>query len=234
MKLTWYGHSAFRIDTDKASILIDPFLSGNSQVSEEAKAKATEGLTHICLTHGHGDHVGDCIEIAKQSDVTVIANADLATWLGKRGVKKLDVGNTGGTVHHEGFSMTWVQAFHSSAEVDENGVAHSLGMPNGLVFHIDGEKTVYHMGDTDIFGDMALIEELHQPQIGIVPVGDRFTMGGAVAGLACQRFFNFETAIPCHYGTFGLLEQTPDQFVEAMDPSKTKVDVMEIGETKEF
>ncbi|MFD0918036.1 metal-dependent hydrolase [Pseudahrensia aquimaris] len=230
MKITWYGHSAFRIETQEARILIDPFFSGNPVFPEDKRAEAINGLTHICLTHGHGDHVGDTIAIAQQTDATVIANADLASWLGKRGAEKLDVGNTGGTVHHDGFSMTWVQAFHSSAHVDEDGIAHDLGLPNGLVFHFADGKSLYHMGDTDIFGDMALIEELHKPQIGIVPVGDRFTMGGAVAALACQRFFNFDTAIPCHYGTFPLIDATPDTFVQGMKGHKTAVKVATIGE----
>ena len=217
MKLTFLGHSAFRVETEETRILIDPFLTGNPKFDEAGRAAALDGLTHIALTHGHADHVGDTIDIAKQTGATVIANADLATWLSKKGVGNVDPGNTGGTVHHTGFSMTWVQAFHSSASQDEDGVSHDLGLPNGLVFHFEDGPTLYHMGDTDIFGDMALIEELHRPDIGIVPIGDRFTMGGAVAGLACKRFFNFKTIIPCHFGTFPIIDQTADAFVEAMD-----------------
>ncbi len=219
MKLTFLGHAAFHIETEQARILIDPFLTGNPKFDESGREAALDGLTHIALTHGHADHVGDTIDIAKTTGATVIANADLATWLAKKGVEKVDPGNTGGTVHHTGFSMTWVQAFHSSATQDENGVSHDLGLPNGLVFHFADGPTVYHMGDTDIFGDMALIEELHKPEIGIVPTGDRFTMGGAVAALACKRYFNFKTIIPCHYGTFPIIDKNADAFVEAMEGS---------------
>ena len=229
MKLTWYGHSAFRIETQEARILIDPFFTGNPGFKKAMRKGAVEGLTHIALTHGHDDHVGDTVAIARDTGATVIANADLASWLGFRGVEKLDMGNTGGTVNHPGFSLTWVQAFHSSASVDAVGTAHSLGAANGLVFHFDKDETLYHMGDTDIFGDMALIEELHQPKIGIVPVGDRFTMGGAVAALACQRYFNFDTVIPSHFGTFGLLEQNCDKFVQGMSGSRAAVNEMQIG-----
>ncbi|MDA4831527.1 metal-dependent hydrolase, partial [Enterobacter hormaechei] len=108
----------------------------------------------------------------------------------------------GGTVSHNGFTVTYVNALHSSAQITEDGVSHSLGSANGVVLHFDNEPTLYHMGDTDIFSDMALVNELHQPEIGIVPIGDRFTMGGAVAALATQRYFKFARAIPCHYGSF--------------------------------
>ena len=87
------------------------------------------------------------------------------------------------------------------------------------MLHFPDDKTLYHMGDTDIFSDMALINELHEPKIGIVPIGDRFTMGGAVAALACRRFFKFETVIPCHYASFPMLDQTPDKFVAGMEGS---------------
>jgi L-ascorbate metabolism protein UlaG (beta-lactamase superfamily) len=113
----------------------------------------------------------------------------------------------------------------------EDGVSHSLGNSNGLVLHFDDEPSVFHMGDTDIFSDMALINELHQPDIGIVPIGDRFTMGGAVAALACQRFFNFKVAIPCHYGTFGLIDATPEKFVTGMEGGKAKVETPGFGDT---
>ena len=97
-----------------------------------------------------------------------------------------------------------------------------LGNPLGLVLHFPDDKTLYHMGDTDIFSDMALINELHEPKIGIVPIGDRFTMGGAVAALACRRFFKFETVVPCHFGTFPILDQTADKFVAGMDGSASR------------
>ena len=112
------------------------------------------------------------------------------------GVKALEMGNTGGTIHLDGLSTTFVNALHSSAQITEDGVSHSLGNANGLVLHFEDEPTLYHMGDTDIFSDMALINELHQPEIGLVPIGDRFTMGGAVAALACQRFFKFAHGHP--------------------------------------
>ncbi|KSV93883.1 metal-dependent hydrolase [Sinorhizobium sp. GL28] len=229
MKIKWLGHAAFHIETAKSKILIDPFFTGNPAFRDEDRRDATAGLTHILLTHGHGDHVGDTIAIAKETGATVVANADLATWLGRHGVKALEMGNTGGTINLGAFSTTFVNALHSSAQLTEDGVSHSLGNANGLVLHFEDEPTLYHMGDTDIFSDMALINELHQPEIGIVPIGDRFTMGGAVAALACQRFFKFSTAIPCHYGSFPIIDQTPATFVAGMESASTKVETPYVG-----
>ncbi|GAA3074491.1 metal-dependent hydrolase [Rhizobium viscosum] len=234
MKITWLGHSAFRIETKAAKILIDPFLTYNSSFAGQDIKDVTKGITHILLTHGHGDHVGDTVAIARETGAVVLANADLASWLGTKGVEKLEMGNTGGTVSLGGFTATFTNALHSSAQTTEDGVSHSLGSANGLMLHFDDEPSLFHMGDTDIFSDMALINELHQPDIGIVPIGDRFTMGGAVAALACQRYFNFKTAIPCHYGTFPIIDQTPEKFIAGMEASKTQVKAPKPGESLSF
>ena len=223
MKITWLGHAAFRLDLAKASILIDPFFTGNPGFAGLDAKDATSGVTHILLTHGHGDHVGDTVQLAKETGATVLANADLAAWLGSKGVEKLEMGNTGGTIGFDGFSVTFTNALHSSAQITEDGVSHALGNANGLMIHVEGDASILHMGDTDIFSDMKLIQELHQPDIGLVPIGDRFTMGGAVAALACQRFFDFKTAIPCHYGSFPIIDQTPEKFVLGMEGTRTKV-----------
>lgn len=233
MKITWLGHSAFRLDTAKASILMDPFLTDNPGFAGLDLKDATAGVTHILLTHGHGDHVGDTVRLANETGATVLANADLAAWLGSKGVSKIEMGNTGGTVAFDGFTVTFTNALHSSAQITEDGVSHALGNANGLMLHIDDEPSLLHMGDTDIFSDMKLINELHRPDIGLVPIGDRFTMGGAVAALACQRFFEFQTAIPCHYGSFPIIDHTPEKFVAGMEGTKTKVETPKPGHSLE-
>ena len=232
MKITWYGHSAFRIDSGKAKILIDPFLSGTPW-REGGWEGPAEGVTHVLLTHGHNDHVGDTLAILKKTGAQLVANFEICMWLVGQGAdgNRINPGNTGGTVDCGGFTTTFVQALHSSSFGGDKGTNTYLGNPLGLVLHFPDDKTVYHMGDTDIFSDMALINELHEPRIGIVPIGDRFTMGGAVAALACRRFFQFETAIPCHFGTFPMLDATAEKFETGMAGSGVKVALPRIGET---
>lgn len=235
MKLTWYGHSTFGVETDDAKILIDPFLSGNPSWDGGWEGPA-EGVTHVLLTHGHSDHVGDTVDILKKTGAMLVANFELCMYLVGKGVdqQKINPGNHGGTVDCGAFTTTFVNALHSSSIAGDDGSNIYLGNPLGLVLHFANDKTLYHMGDTDIFSDMALINELHQPQIGIVPVGDRFTMGGAVAALACRRFFKFETVIPCHFGTFPIIDQNADKFVEGLEGSGTAVKTPAVGESFEL
>src|SRR5690606_9762083 len=175
MKITWFGHSCFRIETGSSVLLIDPFLKGNPTFEKSGIAweNAVDGVTHIALTHGHDDHIGDSGEICKRNGTTLFANYELALHVASKGAEKLQPMNTGGTVAVDDFELTLVDALHSSSS---NGVY--LGNPNGIVVTAKEGKTLYHMGDTEMFGGMGLIAEFHKPDIGIVPIGDRFTMGG--------------------------------------------------------
>lgn len=228
MKITWFGHSAFRLELGDAVVLIDPFLTGNPAF-EGDPAEAAKGVTHVLVTHAHGDHVGDTLAIAEESGAKVVTNYDLCMYLATQGLQAFDPMNTGGTVDQGGFTVTMVRADHSAGLV-EQGVAFPLGPAAGLVVKAPGEPTVYHMGDTDIFSDMALIAELHQPDVVLVPVGDRFTMGARTAALAMRRFFpKAKAAIPCHYGSFPIIDQTADAFVAAMEGADTQVIVPHKG-----
>ncbi len=227
MQVTWYGHSAFRLDFAGKAVLIDPFFTGNPAFTSD-RNQAIRGVTHIVLTHGHSDHVGDTLDIAKTTGAPVITNYDLCMWLAAQGLEKFDPMNTGGTTEQGGFTVTMVRADHSSGDI-KDGMPIYLGNPCGIIIKAKGEPTVYHLGDTDIFSDMELIAEIHQPKVGMVPIGDRFTMSPKTAALAVKRFLKFDTVIPCHYGSFPPLEKTADGFVAEMKGAATKVIVPEKG-----
>lgn len=228
MRITWLGHAAFRVEFDGKAVLFDPFLSGNPSFNGN-RAAVSAGISHILITHGHGDHVGDSIELAKETGATVVSNADLVTFLASKGVEKVEPMNTGGTIDLDGFSVTMVRADHSASLID-NGVSIAVGNSNGLILKAPGQPALYHLGDTDIFSDMALIAELHEPKIGLVPIGDRYTMGPKVAALAVKRYLNLDVAIPCHYATFPGLASNADVFVEGLAGTKTKVLTPKPGE----
>ena len=227
MQITWYGHSAFRLDFSGHAVLIDPFFTGNPSFKSD-KAAAIKGVSHIVLTHGHGDHVGDTLDIARQNGATVTGDYDLLMWLGSKGLEKLNPMNSGGTTNLGGFTVSMVRADHSSGDIVD-GMPIYLGNPHGVIIKAPGEPILWHLGDTDIFSDMALISEIHRPKVAIVPIGDRFTMGAATAALAVKRFLNVETVIPCHFGTFPIIDQTADAFVAEMRGHATKVIVPEHG-----
>lgn len=227
MKITWFGHSCFRVETGGSVLLIDPFLKGSPtfQKSGVAFETATKGVTHVAITHGHDDHIGDAAEICKANGAELFATYELALHVGSKGAEKLQPMNTGGTVYGADFDLSLVNALHSSSS---GGVY--LGNPNGIVVRAKEGKTLYHMGDTDMFSGMELIAEFHKPDIGIVPIGDRFTMGARAAAFACKKFFSFKAILPCHYGTFaGMLDPDASKFQAEMKGHN--VLVPKIGET---
>lgn len=227
MQITWYGHSAFRLDFGGTALLIDPFFTGNPAFVSD-KAAAIKDVTQIVLTHGHADHVGDALDIAKQNGATVTTNYDLCMWLAGKGLEKFNPMNTGGTSDLGAFTVTMVRADHSSGDIVD-GMPIYLGNPCGVIIKTIGEPTVWHMGDTDIFSDMALLTEIHQPKVAMVPIGDRFTMSPVTAALAVKRFLKVDAVIPCHYGSFPIIEPNADTFVAEMKGHATKVIVPEKG-----
>lgn len=226
MKLTWFGHSAFRIEYPGAVVILDPFFDNPTWKGDHEAAWGD--ADYVAVTHGHGDHVGSTVAIAKATGATVIANPEICDFVAEQGATKTEPINHGGELTFDGFSVAYVPAWHSSSH--DAGDGRYLGNPGGFVFTAPGEKTLYAMGDTGIFGDMQLIADIYEPKIGLVPIGDRFTMGGKLAAMACRRFFQFETVVPCHYGTFGLIDPDESKFVEGMKGSTTKIVVPKRGE----
>lgn len=232
MRVTWYGHSAFRLEFADKIVLIDPFFTDNPGFKGDP-VKAGERATHILLTHGHGDHIGDTLAIADRTGAKIVSNFEVCMWLAGKGAKNIDPMNTGGTTDQGGFAVTLVRADHSSTMI-EGDVFTPLGLPNGIIVRVPGEPTVYHLGDTDMFGDMALIHERHQPDILLVPIGDRFTMGAESASFAVRRFFKPKAVIPCHYGSFPIIAQDAAPFVAAMEGSGVQVVTPQVGTAVTF
>ncbi len=221
MDIQWLGHSAFKITGKDAVLLIDPFLTGNPKFSGSVD-EVTKDVNYVLLTHGHNDHFGDTVNILKSTGAKLITTPELAGYAASQLEGADTIGmNIGGTVHEKGFSVSMVRAFHSSSYTAPDGTVVYGGMPTGLIVTLDGHK-IYHMGDTGVFSDMALINEMYEPDIGIVPMGGHFTMDAKGAALAVNRYFDFKTVIPCHYMTFPLLAQSADEFASAVTKGEVK------------
>ena len=217
--ITWLGHAGFRIETAGRTVLLDPWLRGNPSFDAARFDEAISGAGHILLSHGHDDHAADAKEISEKTGAAVAASFELAEWIGTPGAVAL---NPGGAVDlGGGVSATFVRAVHSSSTIVD-GKPLYLGAEGGWMIESGGE-TLYFMGDTDVFSDMALFQELHRPKYGIVPIGGCFTMDAKRAAFACKKFFAFEAVIPCHFGTFPALAQSADPFVAEMAPVRTIV-----------
>jgi L-ascorbate metabolism protein UlaG (beta-lactamase superfamily) len=207
--LTWLGHATFRIDTPGGKrIYVDPFLNGNPKCPENELSP--ERIDVIALTHGHGDHVGDTVELAKRFGCTVVAPVELADWLsGKQGVENVRDPNKGGTVELDGVRFTLTNAFHSSS--NDNG--EYMGEPCGVVVTLENGTKVYFAGDTCVFGDMQLIGRLYSPDVAVLPIGGHYTMDPREAAVALE-LLGTKRCVPCHYGTFPVLVGTPDELAQ--------------------
>ncbi len=214
--LTWLGHASFRIESDAGRrIYVDPWLTGNPMTPENERTPARVDV--IALTHGHGDHVGDAVELSKAfPDAAILCQVELKGWLGGKGAMiegQVPGLNKGGSLEVDGVGFTLVNAFHSSS----SGAGEYLGEACGIVVRLERGRVIYFAGDTCVFGDMRLIAELHRPDYAVLPIGDHFTMGPREAAVALELLGN-PVCIPCHYGTFPLLSGTPEELA-ALAPS---------------
>ncbi len=194
MKVSYHGHSVVKIETNGKVILIDPFLTGNPKTDLKAEDVKVDA---ILLSHGHGDHVGDTVELAKKNNAVVVAPFELATFLSWQGVNTHPM-HIGGSHEFDFGKVKFTQAFHGSSYIDEeNKTITYTGMPAGILFTAE-EKTLYHAGDTALFSDMKLIGELNNIDVAFLPIGDNFTMGPEDAVLAA-KWVQAKTVVPMHY-----------------------------------
>jgi L-ascorbate metabolism protein UlaG (beta-lactamase superfamily) len=210
VKLTWIGHASFILETPGGKrALIDPWMTGNPVCPDSLHDPGDVDL--ILLSHGHSDHTGDVVRLAKEkSPAAVICMIELGDYLGSKGVENIIGGNKGGTLSAEGISVTLTHAFHSSSYGEEDGTIVYTGEPAGLIITLENGYRIYFAGDTTVFGDMALIGELYKPDLAMLPIGDFFTMGPMEAAKAVE-LLGVKHVLGMHYGTFPLLVGTPQE-----------------------
>ena len=217
MQISYHGHSVVKIQTNGKTILIDPFINGNGLtdlVVEDEKPNV------ILLTHGHNDHVGDTVELATKNDALVVAPNELANYMGWQGCRVHNM-HIGGAHEFDFGKVKFTQAFHGSCFVTENNEMIYTGMPAGILFTAEG-KTIYHAGDTSLFGDMELIGKRHPIDIAFLPIGDNFTMGIEDAAYAVS-LLKPKVVVPIHYNTFPPIQQDPNKFANLVEGAEVQI-----------
>ena len=222
MEIRFLGHACFELSDGDTRVLVDPFLTGNPKAAVEA---GEVDPTHIFLTHGHADHIGDTVDIAKRTGAQTVAIVELANELGESGVENVVDPNIGGTVEFDGGWVRLTPAWHTA--VSPNGTAH---MPAGLVINLGG-TTVYHLGDTALFSDLALPGRRDQIDVALMCIGGHYTMDRHDAVTAAE-LVGAGTVIPCHYDTFPPIETDAEAFrADVESKTSSKVAVLAPGET---
>lgn len=230
VKVKWLGHSGFQITSPEGKVIfIDPWFEGNPQAG--ADKETLDKGDFLLITHDHFDHIGDALSVAKGTEALVVSIFEIAIDLKQKGLPESQIlhggngMNIGGTVSFDGISFTMVQAFHSS----------TLGAPVGYVIKLENGFTIYHAGDTGLFSEMQFFGEMYGVDLAILPVGSVFTMDGLQAAKALS-LIKPKFAIPMHFGTFPILDQTADKFIEnaaSMSPG-VKIEVLSPGGEREF
>lgn len=226
MEVSYHGHSIVKIKTNGTNIIIDPFIRGNDLTDLKVEDEKPDV---ILLTHGHNDHVGDTVELAKANNSLVVAPNELANYLAWQGVNAHPM-HIGGAYEFDFGKVKYTLAFHGSSYVNENNEIIYTGMPGGILFSAEG-LIIYHAGDTALFGDMKLIGERNNIDVAFLPIGDNFTMGPEDAAYAVS-LLKPKIVVPIHYNTFPLIKQDPNHFASLVKDSK--VQVLAVGGKVEF
>ncbi len=227
MQLTFYGHSCFLFETGTHRLIIDPFLTGNPQAPLTADKVKCD---FILISHGHGDHVGDAVALAKRNNATVIANYEIATYCSNQGAKSHGM-HLGGAHQFPFGKVKLTIAHHGSGLQTEDGFLY-LGNPAGFLIHAGG-KTVYHSGDTGLFMDMQLIGQMNNLDVALLPIGDNYTMGVDDAVKAVE-FLKPRVVIPMHYNTWELIAADPHDFSRKVQAFEVEAKLLAPGESYEF
>jgi L-ascorbate metabolism protein UlaG (beta-lactamase superfamily) len=211
LRITFLGHAAFKLSGAGVTVLIDPWLTNPSLTTP---VEAVGPVDLILVTHGHGDHVGETVALARAYKAPVVAIHELSVILARQGAPQVVGMNKGGTLAIAGCQVTMTHAVHSSA-VDEGGELIPAGDPGGFVIQFPNGFVAYHAGDTAVFKDMELIRELYHPELAMLPIGSHYVMSPAEAALAC-KMLKPRWVIPMHYGTFPVLTGTPAELIERL------------------
>ena len=249
-ELTWYGHSAFKLVTPAGKVLlIDPWITNPANKNGKDDLAKLDRVDLILVTHGHGDHVGDAVEIAKKTGAKLVATFDLMKAIVQyRGYPKdhataATTGNFGGEISllDGEVKVAFIPAIHSSgiegaADLPNPGAIHGAGNPGGFLVSVKDGPAIYHSGDTDLFADMTLIDNFRQVDVFLACIGDKFTMGPYRAALAAKYVNPAQLVIPMHFGTFPFLTGAPAVFEKALknEGVNTPMREMKVGETLSF
>jgi L-ascorbate metabolism protein UlaG (beta-lactamase superfamily) len=227
LAITWFGHATFVLTTPGGKrVVFDPWLTGNPKVPAGARIDKADV---ICVTHGHSDHTGDVVAVARATNAVVVAVYELANWFQGKGLKDVIGMGVGGTVDVKGLKISMTPALHTSS-IEEDGKVHYVGLATGFVVRFEDGRAIYFAGDTALFSDMRLIRDLHAPEIAFLPIGDHYTMNPVAAAKACEML-GVRQVVPMHYGTFPVLTGSPDDLKKLVEPMGIDVLVLKPGET---
>jgi len=228
MKITYHGHSCVLLESAQGALVIDPFLNGNPL----AKVKPADiKVNHVLLTHGHGDHLGDAVEISKNNNAPVCSIVELAGYVGSKGAESIGF-NIGGTIRLGYADVKMTHAFHSSSFTEEDGRPIYLGMPTGFIIRMDG-RTLYHAGDTGLFGDLKLIGELYDIDVAFLPMGGHFTMDPDDGAIAAS-WLKAKKVVPIHYNTFPPIRQDDEEIRSKLAARGVEAAILKPGESLEL